>query len=185
MIKKILEWIRGDLTQLELYNKVVTHSRQELYFTELNIEDSVTGRFENIVLHLFLVINRIAAEEGVKSPRVRALQEAFVMDMDRNLREMGIGDMSVGKKVKSMAAGWFSTAKMYEAALQSDAPLDAMTEALFEQVYREKENAQAERLALHILALSKYLFSLKIETITQNKFEYPSLTSEENDLIKR
>jgi cytochrome b pre-mRNA-processing protein 3 len=65
------------------------------------VADSVDGRFELVVLHLALVIARLDREtEG--AVLVRALIDRFGRDMDDNLREMGVGDLTVPKKMKRM-----------------------------------------------------------------------------------
>lgn len=188
MLKKILNWFKADLSKVELYAKLVTHSREAIYFTDYKIDDSITGRFENIILHLFLIINRIASEEGRDSDNVLALQEAFVIDMDRNLREMGVGDMSVGKKMKEMAAGWYGTATIYEAALAAEDAKIQLEKALLENLYRVPENDQngdgqeqggditslpSAALAAHILDLVTVLNSIPLEDILTCRFDYP------------
>lgn len=184
MIKKILKWFKGDRAMLELYKKLVTQSRTPLYYTDIGVEDSVTGRFESIIVQMFLIINRIAKDEGNNSDNIRTLQEAFIMDMDRNLREMGVGDMGVGKKIKAMAAGWFGTAKAYETAISSeDKQHELMQAALVDSLFRDDEAAKSELMAAHVCALSKYLDNLLLEQILSSEFDYPAMCMKSATLI--
>ncbi|MBI3514083.1 MAG: ubiquinol-cytochrome C chaperone family protein, partial [Proteobacteria bacterium] len=67
------------------------------------------------------------------SARAQALFDAMFADMDRSLREIGVGDLSVGKRVKDMARGLYGRIAAYEAGL--DDAGDALAEALARNVY--------------------------------------------------
>ena len=102
-----------------LYRALVEQAREEALFRDLGIPDSVDGRFESIVLHLVLVLRRMRRDfpegEGVAGH----LQNVFYADMDRSLREMGAGDLGVGKRVQRMAEGFRGRLTSYEAALNA------------------------------------------------------------------
>lgn len=183
MLKKIINWFRGDMSALVLYKKIVEQALNPLYFTDMGVEDSVTGRFESIVLQLFLISNRLVADEGHKSHRIRALQEAFIMDMDRNLREMGVGDMSVGKQIKKMAAGWFGTAKAYEKALMSDTRAAEVEEVLINNLYRNKPEVPSAKMAAHVVALADHLKTVTVDQLYQENFSYPPFNNNSDTLI--
>ena len=102
---------------LPLYEAVMAQARQPALYRDFGVPDSLDGRFEAIVLHLVLVLRRLKREfpEGVEL--AAALQETFFDDMDRSLREMGAGDLGVGKRVKRMAEGFLGRLASYEAAL--------------------------------------------------------------------
>lgn len=111
-----------DSAQL-LYVAVVAQARQRAFYSDMGVPDSLDGRFEMIALHVALVERRLRA---LSSPLARALCEALFADMDRSLREMGAGDMGVGKRVLAMAQGFYGRAAAYDAAL-GDAVLLAAT----------------------------------------------------------
>ena len=102
-----------------LYRAVVEQAREEPLFLELGIPDSVDGRFESIVLHLVLVLRRLRRDFPKGEDLAGSLQEAFYADMDRSLREMGAGDLGVGKRVQRMAEGFMGRLASYEAALDA------------------------------------------------------------------
>jgi len=109
---------RNRLKAQQLYGAVVAQARQPEFYVRHGVPDTPEGRYELIVLHLALVMERLqhAGEPG--RARTQALAETFVADMDDQLREMGVGDLSVPRKVKKAAAGLYERAKAYRDALE-------------------------------------------------------------------
>ena len=112
-----------------LYNECIAAARQPAFYARYHVPDSIDGRFDLLLLHVLLVMLRLT--DGDVRQRLFDLMFA---DMDRSLREMGVGDMSIGKKMKPMLAGFYGRAKVYEKALAetNDAIL---TEALSRNLY--------------------------------------------------
>src|SRR5215472_7337773 len=111
-----------------LYAAVVAQAREPRFFSTLGVPDTLDGRFESVVLHIFLVAQRLKSEPSKAAAGLsRALLESFVTDMDRSLREMGAADLGVGRRVTAMAEGLYGRLRAYEAALEEsgDAALEA------------------------------------------------------------
>ncbi len=89
----------------KLYGSIVAQARQPAFYREFGVPDTTKGRYEVLVLHMSSVLNALRQFEGVDGKIGRALIEVFVADMDDTLRELGVGDLSVPKKVKKTAAG--------------------------------------------------------------------------------
>jgi cytochrome b pre-mRNA-processing protein 3 len=100
-----------------LYGSIVTAARQPPFFAVIGVPDTKDGRFGVLVLHVYLAVERLSAIKGPGSELARALVEAFVTDIDDNMREIGIGDPSVPKKVKQAAAILYERMAAYRAAL--------------------------------------------------------------------
>jgi cytochrome b pre-mRNA-processing protein 3 len=102
------------------YRSVVEHARQPVFFTDYGVPDTLDGRFELICLHAFLYLHRLKRER----PRANQVSQSFFdrmfADFDRALREMGTGDLSVGKQVKGMARAFYGRIRAYEAGLAGD-----------------------------------------------------------------
>ena len=124
----------------ELYRSIVAQSRRLEFFVEFGVPDTPTGRFEVLVLHLFLVMHRMCEEEE-HAELARSLSEEAVLDFDRNMREMGIGDLSVGRKVKSLAEGMYGRFGAYTDGLEGgDAELsEALRRNLFSETTPSEE----------------------------------------------
>lgn len=115
-------------TARSLYGSIVTQARSSALYARWGVPDTAEGRFEMIVLHLVLVLRRLAREGEAGARLGRALTEAFVVDLDDSLREMTVGDLAVPRQVKHAVAVVHDRYATYSAAL--DAPIgDNLLEA--------------------------------------------------------
>jgi cytochrome b pre-mRNA-processing protein 3 len=103
----------------ELYGAIVTQARRPDFYGVLGVPDTPSGRYELVVLHLYLLLERLRKEAG-SEPLQQLLIEVFVADMDDSMRELGTGDVVVGKKVRKAAAGFYERSSDYRAALAAD-----------------------------------------------------------------
>ncbi len=120
-----------------LYVLVAGQARQPVFYSEGGVADSLDGRFDMLALHLFLVLRRLGGDPANRAAALLAQQLFDVMfgDMDRSLREMGVGDLTVGKRIRAMSEAFYGRVQAYEAGLQDtdDAILMA---ALERNLYR-------------------------------------------------
>ena len=104
-------------TARSLYGSIVTRAREPTFYAAWGVPDTVQGRFEMIVLHLVLVLRRLAVEGRAGERLARALTETFMVDLDDAMREMTFGDLAVPREVKRAAAALFDRHRAYLAAL--------------------------------------------------------------------
>jgi cytochrome b pre-mRNA-processing protein 3 len=115
------------------YGLVVAQSRRAEFFTSLGVPDTLDGRFELVCLHAFLYLHRLKAEGAAASVLGQRFFDHMFADFDRSLREIGTGDLSVGRQVKRMAEAFYGRIHAYEEGLGgNDAALRA---ALARNVY--------------------------------------------------
>jgi len=111
------------------YQRVVERARQPVFFAGYGVPDTVDGRFELICLHAFLYLYRLKADRPQSAALSQAFFDAMFADLDRSLREMGTGDLSVGKHVKRMAQGFYGRIRAYQQGVDSaDSALAAALE---------------------------------------------------------
>jgi cytochrome b pre-mRNA-processing protein 3 len=129
------------------YVTVVNQSRQPFFYAEYAVADTLDGRFDVIVLHLFLISHRLRKEQSEEAGEFnRVLQEAFFSDMDRNVREMGVSDTGVGKRIKAMAQAFFGRLQAYSNGLTGSVDFK---ESLRRNLYREASVSDAQLQAVH------------------------------------
>lgn len=127
---------------LALYSSLVEKARDPAFYTALGVPDTVNGRFDMLVIHAMLVLRRLRGG-GTRADRTGKLMlELLFRDMDQTLREMGIGDMGVGKHIKKMAKAMFGRAEAYEEGLDSNDSV-AIAQALKDNIYRQGAPADA------------------------------------------
>jgi cytochrome b pre-mRNA-processing protein 3 len=117
MLKRIFRGDRQAKPARELYEITVEQARAPAFYTDLGVPDTIDGRFELIALHVFLVMQRLKREPDGGPDLAQALFDVMFADMDAALREMGAGDLGVGRRVKTMAKGFLGRISAYEAGL--------------------------------------------------------------------
>jgi cytochrome b pre-mRNA-processing protein 3 len=110
---------RGREPAERLYAVLVSQARRPEFYVALGVPDTVDGRFELVALHIFLVLRRLRGEAGAAAI-AQALVDLFVEDMDASLREMGAGDLGVGRRVRHMAEALYGRIAAYDAVAASD-----------------------------------------------------------------
>lgn len=121
-----------------LYDQLVAHARHPAFYTAYGVPDTLDGRFECITLHVFAAMFRLRNETvdpANAEKMAQALFDAMFRDMDRSLREMGVGDLSVPKKMKVMMKSFNGRCYTYTAALAPAAPATAFADALRRNLY--------------------------------------------------
>ncbi len=152
-----------------LYEAIVAAARQPRFYADLGVPDTVDGRFDMIALHMFLILDRLN-DSSLETAR-QSLIDTFFRDMDRSLREMGVGDLSVGKKVRKMAEAFYGRLLAYKkAAGESE---EALASALARNIYVERGGEHAPALAQWVLSAQTNLAAQATEAIVQAKVTFP------------
>jgi cytochrome b pre-mRNA-processing protein 3 len=133
----VLAWLKRTLdrsqTARKLYGSSVTQARQPAFYADWGVPDTPQGRFEMLVLHLALAVDRLAREGPAGQRLALALNETFVDDMDAVMREMTFSDLAVPREIKQVAAALLDRHQAYAQALSATQG-DALDEALSAQL---------------------------------------------------
>jgi cytochrome b pre-mRNA-processing protein 3 len=155
-----------------LYCAVVEASRRPALYADLGVPDTLEGRFESLIVHLYAVIDRLRTGADADGEFARLLAEAFVSDMDATLREMGVGDLSVPRKVKEMFGAFAGRITAYSAARGDAAALAA---ALERNVYGgAAAPGAAMSLALYLEAARAGLREVGVDELKAGCVAYPA-----------
>lgn len=115
-----LFWRRRDnASARRLHAAVVAHSRRPEFYLELGVPDTVLGRFEVICLHAVLLLRRLRVEGNRGDELGQRLFDVMFADIDGSLRELGVGDLGVGPRVKRMARHFYGRIEAYGAGLDA------------------------------------------------------------------
>jgi len=132
-----------------LYGTIVAQARLPSFYRDYAVADTVNGRFDLLVLHLGLVIGRL--EEAGLQALGQGLFDRFCQDMDHNLREMGVGDLSVPKEMQRIGEAFYGRMQAYRLALASE-DRAALVDAVARNIYdgTPGSRAVASRLAAYM-----------------------------------
>jgi cytochrome b pre-mRNA-processing protein 3 len=158
-----------------VYTRIAVASRQPGLYIASDVPDTVEGRFESLSLHMVLVFRRLRALPPPAADLSRDLAEAFFRSLDQSLREMGVGDLAVPKRMKTLAEAFYGRAHAYDAALDSG-DADALAAVLARNVTGGEEPAR--RLAAYALEAENTLEGQDLDSITASGPVFPTVETE-------
>ena len=141
-----------------VYGDIVAASRLPVLYRDYGVPDTVMGRFEVLGLHVALVLRRLKDLPPPADSLAQDVIDQFFADLDSSLREIGIGDVSVPKKIKKLGQAFYGRAQAYDEALVAEAASDALERALARNVLdKPDEPALATALAQHVRSVIAHL----------------------------
>ncbi len=165
---------RDDASAYALYGAIVAQARQPDFYLRYAVPDTPEGRFDLIVLHAVLLIHRLRGEGGAGHELGQQVFDIFFRDMDRGLREMGVGDLGVPKRIKAMARGFYGrTAAYLEALGASDPP--RLGEAIGRNLFTGEGNPKsAAALGRYGIAAAAGLAAQPYDAIAAGHLTFPA-----------
>ncbi|MBN9310651.1 ubiquinol-cytochrome C chaperone family protein [Devosia sp.] len=153
-----------------VYRAIVAQSRQPVFYADWGVPDTVTGRFDMISLHMSLVFRRLRAEKQAGAEFSQALFDLFFKDMDRSLREMGAGDLSVPKKVRKMTELFYALMTGINEAIDRGDHA-GVAAVLRRNVLADADASHADRIAAYLFAQADSLAPQSLESIAAGRIE--------------
>jgi len=161
-----------------LYGAIVAQARQPAFYIDLGVPDTVEGRFELLLLHTFLVCHRLKGEAGDGHGMSQQVFDTFLDDMDRTLREMGVGDLAVPKRMKKIGQAFYGRTAAYDTALAEGA--GALETALARNVYERPADApEVVALSAYVRDAVRGLAATPFETLARGEIAFPALAASE------
>jgi len=149
----------SDRSIRDLYGAIVSQARCPAFYRDYGVPDTVQGRFDLIVVHLVLLIGRFGRDSGSGGGRGigQRLFDVFCRDLDDNLREMGVGDLAVPKRMREFGEAFYGRQAAYLAAFAA-ADAQALEKALQRNIFAGVEISRgALRLAGYIRAARRQI----------------------------
>ncbi len=155
-----------------LYDRIVAAARQPEYYSGLGVPDTPLGRFEMLSLHMFLFLHRMRGERGPAAALAQEVTDMFFQDVDHSLRELGIGDIGIPKRMKKLARMFYGRAASYGAALDTG-DQEALAAALARNVCPQLDDwSGAAALAVEVEAMHARLGAQGVDDILKGKLEF-------------
>lgn len=131
-----------------LYDALISQARQPVFFVDFAVLDTIDGRFDMVALHAWLVLGRLQSE-GL-APLADRLRDTIFISFDEALRDLGAGDMGMGRKIKTMREAFNGRMQAYDSAADET----GLATAIARNVFRGNEQRQAEALIIARYALA-------------------------------
>ncbi|HVI67451.1 MAG TPA: ubiquinol-cytochrome C chaperone family protein [Bradyrhizobium sp.] len=153
-----------------IYGTIVTQAREPLFYRELGVPDTVNGRFDLLVLHLWMVLRRSRPMAG-GGELSQALFDRFCEDLDANLREMGVGDLAVAKRMQAFGEAFYGRSAAYDLAVSDGR--EALAQALCRNILNGVDMENARRLAAYVETVIAVLGGYDDTTLTNASWTFP------------
>jgi cytochrome b pre-mRNA-processing protein 3 len=156
-----------------LYARIVAAARAPVFYREFGVADTIEGRYEMIVLHVALLLRRLRDKSGADLNLAQAIVDFFASDLDRSMRELGVGDLGVGRFMKRLGEGLYGRAAAYDAALDNG-DNEKLSEALLRNVYNgvNPPGIALVRLARYVQDQSQHLALQSIDPIKAGNIDF-------------
>jgi len=158
-----------------IYGMIVTQAREPIFYRDLGVPDTVNGRFDLLLLHLWLLLRRLRTVQGA-AELSQALFDRFCEDMDDNLREMGIGDQTVPKRMREFGEAFYGRVQAYDQAVEAGG--HALAEAICKNILNGTGLDRAKRLAAYARASEADLGRADEAALLRAAFRFPPALSE-------
>ncbi|GGA51119.1 ubiquinol-cytochrome C chaperone family protein [Pelagibacterium lentulum] len=154
-----------------VYNAIVAQSRHEIFYAQWSVPDTLTGRFDMISLHMAMVFRRLRQDDKATKEFAQALFDCFFFDMDRSLREMGVGDLSVGKRIEKMGSLFYGMLANLNAALDSG-DANELESVISRNILDGKTSETSQQFAAYINRLEDQLRSQPASSIVAGELTF-------------
>lgn len=147
-----------------LYAAVVDQARSPALYEGVGAPDTVEGRFELYSLHVVLLLDRLKRQGDEAAEVAQALFDTYVSALDNALREMGVGDLAVGKKMRKLGEAFYGRVKSYEGAFATLPDRSELAAVLARTVYADAAD-RSEDLAAYVVAQRETLAAQPLDRL--------------------
>ena len=134
-----------------LYAAAVLQARSAAFYRDLKVPDTLEGRFELYSLHVLLILHRLKGQDPVAQEIGQALFKAYIQALDSALREIGVGDLSMAKKMRKLGEAFYGRIKAFDLALGALPDRTELLSVIGRTIYAEVEGAPIDRLCQYAI----------------------------------
>lgn len=129
-----------------LYSAAATQARRPVFYTVLETPDTANGRFELYTLHVILLLRRLKGGGEQAAETAQALFDTYIGALDEALRESGVGDLSMAKKMRKLGEAFYGRVRSYDEALDALPQRGALHALIARTIYADAAEVDADRL---------------------------------------
>ena len=158
-----------------LYAWAASQARDPWFYRSLGVADTPEGRFELYTLHVALIVLRLKGQGTVAAETAQHLFEAFIRALDDALREMGVGDLSVPKKMKRLGEAFYGRVRSFEAAFAAADEGAELRDVLARTVLEASGGAGATKLAAYVADAREALAQTPLDQLLEGRARWPRI----------
>lgn len=158
-----------------LYDAAVRQARSLALYAVMGAPDTVEGRFELLTAHVILLVDRLAGEGEAAAHSSQALFDTYVSNLDGALREMGVGDLTVGKRMRVLGGAFYGRAEAYRAAFHALPDPAALEAVVGRTILADAAGAVPARLAAYLASARQGLACASVASLLEGPPAWPPL----------
>jgi cytochrome b pre-mRNA-processing protein 3 len=160
-----------------LYEAAVAQARSAAFYASLGVPDTPTGRFEIYTLHVVLLLHRLKGQGEQAAETAQGLFESYLQALDHALRELGVGDLSVGRKMRGLGEAFYGRAKSYDSALAALPDRGPLSALVGRTIYADVSGREPAPLVDYVVGCVDGLAALPLGTVLEARPSWPQLGS--------
>ncbi|WP_312147605.1 ubiquinol-cytochrome C chaperone family protein [Brevundimonas sp.] len=149
-----------------LYALAVEQARQPGFYTALGVADRIDTRFELYTLHVLILFLRLKQDGERGEVAAQKLFDTYISSLDNTLRELGVGDVSIGKKMRKLGESLYGRMNAYEGPLRAEDE-GALAASLAKNVYESVDAETGTALARYAVTSRRNLAAQSFETVSK------------------
>ncbi|WP_343314382.1 ubiquinol-cytochrome C chaperone family protein [Brucella sp. BE17] len=162
----------NEAIMLRVYEVIVAAARQKRFFAQFHVPDTALGRYEMLSLHVFMALHRMRGNNSALTDLAQRITDEFFKDVDHSLRELGIGDQSVPKRIKKLARMFYGRVNAYSEALD-DNDVEALGHALTRNIRPDLELwPSARHLSTYVMCCRDNLQGISDEALAAGEISF-------------
>ena len=177
-LSRLMQWRSGRSSSDKLYGAIVAQARLPVFYQSLSIPDSLQGRFALLSLHLFAVLHRLKGDGAEALALAQKLMDRFSKDMEAVLREIGVSDLRIPKRMRGLAASSHAMLGSYETSYAGDDAAFAAAIAGSLPLDPESAGLSSELLASYLRASIERLERQPLASLQAGTLDFPEVTKE-------
>jgi cytochrome b pre-mRNA-processing protein 3 len=161
----------------ELYASAARQAREPGFYTRLGTPDTAEGRFELFTLHVALLLLRLKGQGKPAAQVAQHLFETYVTSLDDALRDMGVGDVTVGKRMKKLGEAFYGRMRSCELALGRRPDLTELEAVMGRTVLAQSAGGRPDLLAAYVAQAADGLAALPLDDLLAGRTAWPKAPS--------
>lgn len=155
-----------------IYRVIASQARNGFFYTDLGVPDTVEGRYEMLTAHMYPVLRHLKNHDGASRDFAQTLFDVFFKNMDDSLRELGVGDMSIGRKIRAMAESFYGRVGAYEKGIESDDD-GVLIDAVGRNIFNDPVHPKAALFADYLRVSIDHLDEIPIDQLLGGQVSFP------------